>query len=516
MKQSCSCPYYNQTTIQNVANSVLFNAKGVMDIEELVAVGRKEKGCPYYAARAASKTAQVRQSMINGRPLFSSACDEPWFENVFIAFLQVIMLPYQMILHKSTREQMDIDIADNVIIIDEAHNLLDAIANIHSAEITSDQLNRVLQHLSSYKLKYMDRFSTKNLLRLNQLISIASRLGNVLKEQPSKEPGSQASGNHLGDFLTKMVLTHSLLDDTNISYGSLFEILKFCADSNLARKLSGFVSRYGGTEIAVKKTTQPKKAHKSYLQQLSEKSAKDKKVELKIEPTIDATPSNDDNNRLGTANYIRLFLSFLERLLEKSTDGRVLISKHRTLQSKSFMKYLLLNVGEPFEAIAEKSRAVILAGGTMQPTIEFKSQLFQKYQNRIEEHFYGHVASNQNIAPMIVNRGPANTPFMFNYSTRQNTQMVFTLESLTSNITLFDLNERWFYRGHTMCTFGNVQMFKASFWGSKLSCVCRFDSLFFSALIPIRTMFSGFNDPVDSTFRKNLFGLASQLNSASN
>lgn len=60
LKVSCSCPYYNQTTIQNVANSVLYNAKGVMDIEQLVEAGRKEKGCPYYAARIAAKTAQVK------------------------------------------------------------------------------------------------------------------------------------------------------------------------------------------------------------------------------------------------------------------------------------------------------------------------------------------------------------------------------------------------------------------------------------------------------------------------
>lgn len=32
-----------------------------MDIEQLVDAGRKEKGCPYYAARMAANTAQVKQ-----------------------------------------------------------------------------------------------------------------------------------------------------------------------------------------------------------------------------------------------------------------------------------------------------------------------------------------------------------------------------------------------------------------------------------------------------------------------
>lgn len=419
-KKSCSCPYYNQTVIQNVSDTIQFNAKGVMDIEQLVDAGRKEKGCPYYAARMAANTAQVYNLMVRCLYFFCESIH--LHSNIYFYILesQVIMLPYQMILHKNTREQMDIDIANNVIIIDEAHNLLDAIANIHSAEITSDQLNQVFQHLTSYKMKYLDRFSSKNLLRLNQLLSIANRLNKFLQEKPTEEHAKQ-SNSQIGDFVSKMVLTHNLLDDTNISYGNLFEILKFCEESNLARKLSGYVSRYGGTEITLN-ITQPKKTQqKSYLQQLSEKNKKDKKAESKS-----AEPAEQPAaiNKLGTANYIRLFFSFLEKLLEKSSDGRVLISKHRTLQSKSFLKYLLLNVGEPFDMLIDKSRSVILAGGTMQPTTEFKTQLFQRYQQRVEEHFFSHVAAKQNILPIIVNKGPGNRPFLFNYTTRNNNEMV--------------------------------------------------------------------------------------------
>lgn len=324
-----------------------------------------------------------------------------------------------MILHKDTRDHLDLDISDNVVIIDEAHNLLDAIASIHSAEISSEQLSQVFQHLTSYKMKYLDRFSTKNLLRLNQLISIANQLNKVIKAKPSSKA---IAGEQSGDYESEMILTHNLLDDTNISYGSLFEILKFCDANNLARKLSGYIQRYGGTEIQVNTTNQEKKEI-SYLKQLSEKNVKQKPTECPKQ--LEPVKPTDETNKLGTANYIRLFLNFLRKLLEKSTDGRVLISKHRTLQSRSFMKYLLLNVGEPFAALTDMSRAVILAGGTMQPTIEFKSQLFHKYQNRIEEHFYGHVASNRNILPIIVDKGPANTPLLFNYSTRNNIEMVF-------------------------------------------------------------------------------------------
>lgn len=58
-------------------------------------------------------------------------------------------------------------------------------------------------------------------------------------------------------------------------------------------------------------------------------------------------------------------------------------------------------------------------------------------------------------------------------------------------------------------------MAKASLCGSWLSCVCKLANLFFNTLTPISTIFSGFSAPLDSTFIKNLFGLASQLNAAS-
>lgn len=366
------------------------------------------------------------------------------FEKLLYLRFQVVMLPYQMLLHRKTREQLDISIKDSVIIIDEAHNLLDTIASIHSAEITADQLQRVHQQLMAYKIKYMDRFSTANLLRLNQLISIAGRFARLIKT-PSVAAGKTQKSSQTeqqqqqtqGEFTSEMVLTHDLLDEINIPYGNLFEILKFCEESRLAQKLGGFALRYANTEVILatreppKKPQQPQKpAHLTYLQQLSEKVAN--KNQNKKSTEVEKPVENDEKkplepeNRLGSASVIRVFLTFLETLLEKSTDGRILLSKHRTIQSKSFLKYLLLNASEPFDQLLRECRAVIVAGGTMQPTTEFKTQLFQHCPQRIEEHFYGHVVSADAILPMAISKGPRNSSFLFNYANRGNKEMVRT------------------------------------------------------------------------------------------
>lgn len=66
------------------------------------------------------------------------------------------------------------------------------------------------------------------------------------------------------------------------------------------------------------------------------------------------------------------------------------------------------------------------------------------------------------------------------------------------------------------CSVFFYWMTNASFVVSSwLSCVCKLDNLFFKTFTPISTIFSGRRAPLDSTLKKNLFGFASQLYSAS-
>lgn len=388
-----SCPFYVQTAIDNVKQTALYHTNGVLDIEELIDEAKAEKGCPYYASRQAAKDAQV------------------------------IMLPYQMILHKNTRDQLDIDISNSVIIIDEAHNLLDTIASIHSAEISLDQMQQTHRQLIAYKAKYLTRFSTKNLLRLNQLISIANRFVRFLIE-----PNSSKSSDNQMELTSQLIFVHELLDEVNISASNLFEVLAFCDNTRLAQKVGGFAIRYANDASVVikKEVSKPKQTHTTYLQRLAEKQRSSKAATTSTAVNPPSKEINVENipSHLGSASVLRILLAFLECLLEKSTDGRILITRHKTLKSKSILKYLLLNASGPFDELLRGCRALIVAGGTMQPTVEFKTQLFSEFSARIEEHFFGHVVAADAVLPLVVTKGPRASPFLFNFNNRNNTQMV--------------------------------------------------------------------------------------------
>jgi chromosome transmission fidelity protein 1 len=110
-----------------------------MDIEDLTAAGKDLKACPYYASRKASKEAQL------------------------------VLLPYNTILHSGTRDGIGLKMENASILLDEAHNLIESISNMYSNHVSLTQLEDCSSGLKVYLNRYMSRFSAKNLLKLKQI-----------------------------------------------------------------------------------------------------------------------------------------------------------------------------------------------------------------------------------------------------------------------------------------------------------------------------------------------------------
>lgn len=314
---------------------------------------------------------------------------------------------------------MNLNLKESIIIIDEAHNLLDTISAIHSADIRLDQIQQCQRQLTAYKNKYIHRFSAKNLLRLNQLISIANRLAKQFPVATSTSATQPTS---------RMLHVYELMDDTNITPSSLSEILRFVEASRLAQKVHGFALRYGTTEVVTAAEAKPKETTASYLKRLSDQTMNKNRAKgtAKIEEKLSVVTSTTSaqNGPFESASVIRLLLAFLECLLEESTDGRILISHSTGLRPSSFLKYLLLNPSNRFADVLNECRTVIVAGGTMQPTTEFTEQLFSKQKERIEQHFFGHVVAAEAVLPIVVTKGPKNSSFLFNFANKGNREMV--------------------------------------------------------------------------------------------
>ncbi|GLG92468.1 Regulator of telomere elongation helicase 1 homolog [Gryllus bimaculatus] len=382
------CPQKAQERVQALRDEILVE---VSDVEELVKKGTELKACPYYAARAALKDAQV------------------------------VLLPYNTLLHAATRETVGISLAGNIVIIDEAHNLLDTIAHMHSAEVTGQQLSDALTQLNAYRSRYESRFSAINMLRLDQLIFYIERLLRILRTNITK--GQITPANAYKGPVTTVYQLMDFATAAGVESINPYLLLEFCLKSKLAHKLRGFANK--GPSVVQVHERKPT-GLKAFLDGIQKGNT---------EPTVDEEPS-DSTNEPVSKNAILPILSFLECLMSRSGDGRVVCSQQATLGA-SRLKFLLLNPAEYFKSVVQEARAVIVAGGTMQPLSEFRDQLFRAAggsSDRLAQFSCDHIVPPENILPIALVKGPTGRELNFSYETRSLPDMILEVERILSNV----------------------------------------------------------------------------------
>ncbi|BDD63249.1 ATP-dependent DNA helicase chl1 [Monascus purpureus] len=313
----------------------------IKDIEDLGKVGKQLGLCPYYASRSVVKHSEI------------------------------ITLPYPLLLQKSAREALDLSIKGHVVIIDEAHNLMDAISNIHSVTVTLSQLRMAHSQLTAYARRFKTRLKGKNRSYIAQVIrlidSIATRLRSILESKGASEGSIQAS---------------DLMAGKGVDQINPYKLSQYLQESKLARKVDGY-SDYSQAQT----TGQPSE-----------------------------TP---------TTPVLFHIQSFLLPLMNPSAEGHLFYLKS---QGDVQLKYMLLDPTNHFRDIVEDARAVILAGGTMSPMTDYVNHLFSYVgPDRLKTFSYGHVIPPENLTAQSLGKGVLGSEFSFTYNARDSEKMILDL-----------------------------------------------------------------------------------------
>ncbi|XP_015264201.1 PREDICTED: probable ATP-dependent RNA helicase DDX11 [Gekko japonicus] len=374
-----ACPFYSYEHMQFLRDEVLVEVK---DIEELVALGKEVKACPYYGSRFAIPAAQL------------------------------VVLPYQMLLHEATRNASGIKLKDQVVIIDEAHNLIDTITCIYSAQVHGSQLCCAHSQLSQYMERYRKRLKAKNLMYIKQILFLLEKfvtaLGGNVKQNPNMQriPQAGAQMKSINDFLFQCEI-----DNINLF------------------KLFGFVERHEASgALRIRPEEQKMAGLQNFLQNLNEKQRK--------EGNPQSPPEEADDGPPKMASPLMHIEGFLTALTTANQDGRVILTRQGTL-AQSSLKFLLLNPAVHFAQVLKECRAVIIAGGTMQPVADFREQLLTSVgvdAGRIEEFSCGHVIPPDNILPIVLCSGPSGQQLEFTYEKRTLPQMMEETGRILSNL----------------------------------------------------------------------------------
>uniref|UniRef100_A0A8D2LDX3 ATP-dependent DNA helicase DDX11 n=1 Tax=Varanus komodoensis TaxID=61221 RepID=A0A8D2LDX3_VARKO len=371
-----TCPYYSYEQMQFLRDEVLAQVK---DIEQLVTVAKEMKACPYYGSRHAIPAAQL------------------------------VVLPYQMLLHEATRIASGIKLKDQVVIIDEAHNLIDTITGIYSAQVSGSQLCCAHSQLLQYMERYRNRLKAKNLMYIKQILFLLERFVAVLGGNVNQNPNTQ----NVPQMGVQLKSINDFLFQCQIDNINLFKVQRYCEKSLIGRKLFGFVERYGASGALKTRKEDTKMAGlQNFLQILSKRQGKEGEF------------AEDDQPRM--ASPLMQIEGFLAALTNANQDGRVIFTRQGTL-AQSSLKFLLLNPAVYFAKVLQECRAVIIAGGTMHPVADFREQLLLCAgvgTDRIEEFSCGHVIPPENILPIILCSGPSSQQLEFTYEKRGLPQMM--------------------------------------------------------------------------------------------
>ncbi|KAM4618264.1 ATP-dependent DNA helicase DDX11 [Polymixia lowei] len=396
------CPYVGASALQHLRDELL---GAVHDIEQLLSLGRETRACPYYAARLAIPPAQL------------------------------VVLPYQTVLHEATRRASGVQLKGQILIIDEAHNLSDTLSCIHSAELTGAQLCRAHSQLTQYSERYKSRLKAKNLVYIKQILFVLEGLVRALGGKVGQNPQSQTTQPGKELLTINNFLFKAQIDNIN-----LFKLQRYFEKSLISRKLCGFMEKYAGTGVTphTQTNSQAQSSNKEnrrteglnrYLQTLQ-----NSQLTASV-PSADQQGSVEAEKVLSASPMMQVE-GFFKALTNSNTDGRVVIHRQGAL-SESSVKFLLLNPAVHFAQVLKECRAVIIAGGTMQPVSDFKQELLFSAgvgEERIAEFSCGHVIPPENILPLVLCSGPAGQELEFTFQNRDTPRMMDETGRVLSNL----------------------------------------------------------------------------------
>ncbi|KAK7294199.1 hypothetical protein RJT34_17085 [Clitoria ternatea] len=375
-KASSGCPMLSKHRAQQEFKNEV-SEQGPLDIEDLANLGRTMGTCPYYGSRSMVRRADL------------------------------VVLPYQSLFSKSSREALGLTLKSNIIIIDEAHNLADSLICMYDSKITLLQLETVHHHVERYFVRFRNLLGPAN-RRYIQTLMVLTRAflqvllnekdGNLIDSCNDIDQASEES--RASDFTMAM---NDFLFEQNIDNINLVKLLKYIKESNIMHKVSSY-----GEKLAT-------------LEKIS---------------TVDNIREHGEEGSCLSA--FQALADILLSLTNNDDVGRIIISRSKSTSLKKqsgYIKYVMLSGERIFSKIVDEAHAVVLVGGTLQPIEETRERLFPWLPPN-QLHFFscGHIVPPDSIMPIAVTRGPTGRSFDFSFSSRSSPDMMRELGLLLCNL----------------------------------------------------------------------------------
>ncbi len=383
------CPYLDPDTQAAYRDQAMAR---VHDIEELHTLGDGMGACPYYGVR---KT---------------------------LPLCHLVTLPYQSLLHADTRASLGIDLADSVVVVDEAHNLIETINDVHSLSLSLAQMRQARSQLTQYLDRYKDRLRFSNTRFLKQAMFVLERLIRYV-EQRSGAGRRGGDEKRRGGGTQTIITVNDFLFATETDNINLFPLCDFIQNSGIVKKLNGFLDLEAAKQVALHARRGQAAGAPSDGGDAKQQPYRQLSVLGRVRAMLVALTNADQDGRI------------IVNFASGSDDGSAKVGAHPDTATPPGFRFVMLNPAVHFASVLAEAKAVLLLGGTMQPFAHFTRQLFPAVPaDRVRFFECGHVVPPTNVLALALATGPSGRELKFTYSRRGSSDLIDELGRALGNL----------------------------------------------------------------------------------
>ncbi|XP_069987166.1 Fanconi anemia group J protein homolog isoform X2 [Penaeus vannamei] len=319
-----------------------FGLDAAWDIEDLVRLGKKIKACPYFAARSLVDTAEI------------------------------VFCPYNYLVDPLIREAMSINLTEQVIILDEAHNIEDSAREAASCTLTQDAILEARDDLEKLAaLKVDEEECTK-------LASMLSALSGWV-DQNSDKLTDYTEFDRSGKIFTgtQMIASLDMLGIGNDKIGELKRCFNVVTDDQDPEDLNPRIS--SNTSMLLKS------------------------LFLMYEFLYMDNMKYRDDYRIAIVK---------SQTRKRAPNASGWLGKRATISWAFSINFWCLNPGVAFSSVGANVRCIILTSGTLSPMSSFQSELGVPFKIQLEAN---HVIDKNQVWVGTVGKGPTDQMLQATY-----------------------------------------------------------------------------------------------------
>ncbi|KJE91589.1 DEAH helicase isoform 6, variant [Capsaspora owczarzaki ATCC 30864] len=358
-----SCSFYNNLERNKMSRDI---SNQVLDIEGLVEFGREEKVCPYYLSRQLQNRGEI------------------------------IFMPYNYLLDPTARKAANLNLANSIIIFDEAHNLESICEDSASFQLTSLDIAMAISEAQSCHdlvsdAKYIGSIEPDDLLLLKKVLL---RIESAIAETPlHPQDGFTAHGTFIFDLFRSFNLTFETFSPVLELINSVIEALAEARGTRTSASIS--LSKFA--DVLKTMFTEENKVNmdgirKYYRCHIGQEAAK---------------PVTKASSGWGSTVHVA-----------PSAAGRTLSF---WCFSPGFAMRDLTKIGV---------RSIILTSGTLSPLASFGAEMQLPFPITLENP---HVISKSQLWCGVVSTGPSNCNLNSSFKTRSDESYLTDLGSAIVN-----------------------------------------------------------------------------------